>query len=68
MLKHDGYRWPRQVDRTKSCAEVNIRHLKSWCVLYCPAGKGRFDMHFLVRKLLRGTVGEALLVDIWVTG
>jgi hypothetical protein len=68
MLKHDGYRWPRRVERTKGRAEVNTRHLKSWCVLYCPDGKGRFLVHFLVRKLLRGTVGEVLLADARVTG
>jgi hypothetical protein len=60
MLEHDDYKWLRRVNRTKSRADVNMRHLESLCVLYYPNGKGWFDVHPIVRELLEEWEREAL--------
>jgi len=60
MLEHDDYKWLRRVNRTKSRADVNMRHLESLCVLYYPNGKGWFDVHPVVRELLDEWEREAL--------
>jgi len=52
MLIHEDYQMLRRVRRTKSRADVNMRHLESLCVLYYPNGKGWFDVHPIVRELL----------------
>jgi hypothetical protein len=53
MLEHDDYEWLRRVRRTKSRADVNMRHLESLCVLYYPNdGKGWFDVHPIAVELL----------------
>jgi len=62
-LEHDDYRWLRRVNRTKSRADVNMRHLESLCVLYYPNGKGWFDVHPIVRELLGEWEREALPAD-----
>lgn len=53
ILEHDDYKWLYQVKRTKSRANVNMRHLESLCVLYYPNGEGWFDVHPIVSELLR---------------
>ena len=68
MLEHDDYKWLRRVNRTKSRADVNMRHLESLCVLYYPNGKGWFDVHPVVRELLDEWEREALPADVQVTG
>ncbi len=68
MLEHDDYKWLRRVNRTKSRADVNMRHLESLCVLYYPNGKGWFDVHPVVRELLEEWEREALPADLQVTG
>ena len=68
MLEHDDYKWLRRVNRTKSRADVNMRHLESLCVLYYPNGKGWFDVHPVVRELLEEWEREALPADVQVTG
>ncbi len=52
ILEHDDYEWLHRVKRTKSRADVNMRHLESLCVLYYPNGKGWFDVHPVVSELL----------------
>ena len=52
MLVHEDYQMLRRVRRTKSRADVNMKHLESLCVLYYPNGKGWFDVHPIVRELL----------------
>lgn len=52
MLEHGDYRQLKQVSRTKSRADVDMRHLESLCVLYYPNGKGWFDVHPVVSELL----------------
>jgi hypothetical protein len=63
MLEHDDYKWLRRVQRTKSRADVNMRHLESLCVLYYPNGKGWFDVHPVVRELLEEWEGEVSPTD-----
>lgn len=53
ILEHDDYKWLYRVKRTKSRANVNMRHLESLCVLYYPNGKGWFDVHPVVSELLQ---------------
>ena len=53
ILEHDDYEWLYRVKRTKSRADVNMRHLESLCVLYYPNGKGWFDVHPVVSELLQ---------------
>ena len=53
ILEHEDYEWLRRVKRTKSRADVNMRHLESLCVLYYPNGKGWFDVHPIVSELLQ---------------
>jgi hypothetical protein len=64
MLEHDDYKWLRRVNRTKSRADVNMRHLESLCVLYYPNGKGWFDVHPIVRELLEEWEREALPAEV----
>jgi hypothetical protein len=53
MLEHEDYEWLRRVQRTKSRADVNMRHLESLCVLYYPDdGKGWFEVHPIAGELL----------------
>lgn len=52
ILEHDDYEWLHRVKRTKSRADVNMRHLESLCVLYYPNGKGWFDVHPIVSELI----------------
>jgi len=52
MLEHTDYRQLKKVSRTKSRADVDMRHLESLCVLYYPNGKGWFDVHPVVTELL----------------
>jgi hypothetical protein len=66
MLEHDDYKWLRRVNRTKSRADVNMRHLESLCVLYYPNGKGWFDVHPIVHELLEEWEREALPADTLV--
>ena len=68
MLEHDDYKWLRRVKRTKSRADVNMRHLESLCVLYYPNGKGWFDVHPIVYELLEEWEREALPADAQATG
>jgi len=68
MLEHDDYKWLRRVNRTKSRADVNMRHLEALCVLYYPNGKGWFDVHPVVRELLEEWEREALPADTQTTG
>lgn len=68
MLEHDDYKWLRRVNRTKSRADVNMRHLESLCVLYYPNGKGWFDVHPVVRELLEEWEREALPAEAQSTG
>lgn len=53
MLEHEDYKWLQRVTRTKSRADVNMRHLESLVVLYYPNGKGWFDVHPVVSELLQ---------------
>ncbi len=52
MLEHEDYMQLERVNRTKSRADVDMRHLESLCVLYYPNGKGWFDVHPVVNELL----------------
>jgi hypothetical protein len=52
ILEHDDYKWLRRVEKTKSRADVNMRHLESLCVLYYSDSKGWFDVHPIVKELL----------------
>ncbi|RME71576.1 MAG: hypothetical protein D6784_14945 [Chloroflexi bacterium] len=52
ILEYEDYQWLSRVKRTKSRADVNMRHLESLCVLYYPNGKGWFDVHPIVSELL----------------
>jgi len=53
MLGHEDYEKLRRVHRTKSRADVDMRHLESLCVLYYPNDKGWFDVHPVVKELLK---------------
>jgi len=59
MLVHEDYRMLHRLSRTKSRADVNMRHLESLCVLYYPNDKGWFDVHPIVRELLDEWENEA---------
>ncbi|GAB4533507.1 MAG: hypothetical protein Kow0063_15590 [Anaerolineae bacterium] len=64
MLEHEDYKWLRRVNRTKSRADVNMRHLESLCALYYPNnGKGWFDVHPIVHELLEEWEREVLPAD-----
>jgi hypothetical protein len=64
MLEHDDYEWLRRVHRTKSRADVNMRHLESLCVLYYPDnGKGWFDVHPIAGELLAEWERELITND-----
>ena len=52
ILEHNDYRELEKVRKTKSRADVNMRHLESLCVLFYPNGKGWFDVHPVVSELL----------------
>jgi len=61
MLVHEDYEKLRRVYRSKSRADVDVRHLESLVVLYYPNGKGWFDVHPVVRELLEEWEAEAKL-------
>jgi energy-coupling factor transporter ATP-binding protein EcfA2 len=52
ILEHADYRKLDTVRKTKSRADVDMRHLESLCVLFYPNGKGWFDVHPVVSELL----------------
>lgn len=52
ILEHEDYKWLQRVRKTKSRADVNMRHLESLCVLYYSDSKGWFDVHPIVKELL----------------
>lgn len=63
MLEHEDYKWLQRVNRTKSRADVNMRHLESLVVLYYPNGKGWFDVHPVVSELLKEWERESIFTD-----